>query len=61
MKKSLKGSLRGNNAKKVGKSCFNVKNYFHISVSHVSYKIKIFLNTHKSKIIVQNYHPPIRQ
>ena len=40
MKKSLKGSLRDNNAKKVGKSCFNVKNYLHISVSHLSYKIK---------------------
>ena len=60
MKKSLKGSLRGNDAKKgwekrlyfyfyfflfFGKSCFNVKNYFHISVSHLSYKIKIFFRS----------------
>lgn len=76
MRKSLKESLRCNNVKKIGKSCFKVKNYFHISLSHLSYNIKIYFsevrlffepllwkisNTHKGKIIVQNYHPPMRQ
>lgn len=77
MRKSLKESLRGNNAKKIGKSCFKVQlNYFH-TLSHLSYNIKVyfsevrllfepftmenFLRQHKGKIIAQNYHPPIRQ
>lgn len=45
MRKSLKESLRGNNnAKKIGKSCFKVKNYFHISMSHLSYNIKVYFS-----------------
>lgn len=44
-KMSLRGSLRGNNEKKVGKHCFKMKNYFHISMSHLSYNIEIIFRS----------------
>ena len=52
MRKSLKESLRCNNVKKIGKSCFKVKNYFHISLSHLSYNIKIYFSEHVLIIIL---------